>query len=70
MLGRPDICLIVGQGTTVLELGEAGVDWILFVAPASGMARYRDPAFLPFVRLSVNICDHATSDPSVRVSKS
>ena len=39
---------------------------VFIVAPASGMARYRDPVFRPFmcfcVRLSINICDHLSVD--------
>ena len=42
-----------------------------FVAPASGIARYRDPIFRPFVRRpSVNICDHPSVDPIVQARNS
>ena len=43
---------------------------MIFVAPASGMARYRDPVFRPFVRPYVNICDHPSVDPIVQVCDS
>ena len=54
------------------------VNWYLFVRHASGMARYRDPVFHPFVRPSicpsvrpfVNICDHPSIDPTVQVCNS
>ena len=43
---------------------------VVFVAPASGMAGYRDPVFRLFVHPYVNICDHPSVDPSVQVRNS
>ena len=43
---------------------------LVCVMPASGMARYHDPVFHPFVHLSINICDHPSVNPTVQVCNS
>ena len=42
----------------------------VFVAPALGMVRYRDPVLRPYVPPYVNICDHPSVDPTVQVHNS
>ena len=53
--------------TSIIGCGLAEGIKLVFVAPASGMAQFRDPFFCLLVHPSVNFCDHPSVNPTVLV---